>query len=207
MTPQDQPAPPHSDYAARSHATRQRILSSAVKVLAEFGYAGASTVRIQQHAQVSRGRLLHQYAQRDELLLAAVQHLAEARITTIDALLDCPADPRERVRTAITVMWSTYRQDYFWAATELWLAARHNHALAVALREREPALGAAVRAKIDDLFGGDLVAHPRYTSLRELLNSSMRGVALTYAFEPREHADDSHLGLWIDLALRELDLA
>ena len=196
----------YSDYAARSRVTQQHLLDTAVEVLIEHGYSGASTLKIQQRAGVSRGRLLHQYPHRDALLVAAVQHIAEGRVRATHGRTGWPEDPAQRVAAAIDSMWTTYHQGYFWAATELWLAARQNEALAEALRPREHALGAAIREAVDGLFGPDVTAHPRYPAVRDLLNSSMRGVALTYAFDPRDPAADPNLATWRSLALRELDL-
>jgi AcrR family transcriptional regulator len=202
----DEAEPSYRDYAARSRATQQHILDTAVEVLVEHGYSGASTLKIQERAGVSRGRLLHQYPHRDELLIAAVQHLAEARMATLHEDAVWPTDPVERVGAAVRAMWATYHQGYFWAATELWLAARNNAKLAEALGPRERALGSVIRDMTDDMFGAELTARPRYADLREVLNTSMRGVALTYSFEHRSPDADPHLRLWTDLALRELDL-
>lgn len=196
----------YGDYEARSRATQQHILDSAVEVLIEFGYSGASTLKIQERAGVSRGRLLHQYPDRDTLLVAAVQHIAEARVTSTLSLDEWPADAGARIDAAVATLWSTYHQGYFWAATELWLAARSNRRLAEALAPKEQALGIAIRAAIDDMFGPQLAAHPAYVDLRELLNTSMRGVALTYAFDPRDPALDPHVARWQAVARRELGI-
>jgi AcrR family transcriptional regulator len=206
MTADEPTALDHADYAARSRVTQQRILDAAVEVLVELGYSGASTLRIQERAGVSRGRLLHQYPSRDSLLVAAVQRIAEDRVAATGDRPGWPALPAERCAAAVDAMWSTYHQGYFWAATELWLAARHNTALAEALAPREHALGAVIRAAIDALFGPELTSHPRYPALRELLNTSMRGVALSYAFDPRDPPADPHLATWKSLARRELDI-
>lgn len=196
----------HADYAARSLATQKYILDTAVRVLIEFGYSGTSTLKIQERAGVSRGRLLHQYPNRDALLVAAVQHIAKARIQATRGRTDWPTSLGERSDAAVAMMWSTYHQGYFWAATELWLASRHNSALAAALRPREHALGNAIRAAIDEMFGEELAGRPRYAATRELLNTSMRGVALSYAFDRRDPAVDPHLDAWKALARRELEI-
>lgn len=206
MTTPDGAAPSHGDYAARSRVTQQHILDSAVEVLIEHGYSGASTLKIQERAGVSRGRLLHQYPHRDELLVAAVQHLAEVRMAAIHEASSWPTNPAERVAAAVEEMWEMYRQGYFWAATELWLAARNNTKLAEALRPRERALGSFIRDMTAGMFGAELSTHPRYSDLREVLNTSMRGVALTYSFDRRDPQADPHLKVWTDLALRELGL-
>lgn len=199
-----QSGPRYGDYEARSRATQQHILDSAVEVLVEFGYSGASTLKIQERAGVSRGRLLHQYPDRDALLVAAVQHIAEARVTSTMSRDVWPAAAADRIDAAVATMWSTYHQGYFWAATELWLAARSNARLAEALVPKEQALGGAIRSAVDEMFGPELTTRAAYVDLREVLATSMRGVALTYAFDPRDHALDPHVGAWQALARREL---
>lgn len=199
-----QPPGERSDHAARSAATRQRLLDVAVEVLAEVGYAGASTLKIQERAGVSRGRLLHQYPHRDELLVAAVQHLADGRIGGTDERTVWPSDVDARRDAAVEAVWLLYHHAYFWAATELWLAARHNEPLRAALAPAEQELGARIRLSVATMFGPDLAEHPNFPATRELLSTSMRGVALTYAFEPRDPTSDPHLVLWRELARTQL---
>lgn len=191
-------------YAARSQRTRDSLLDAAVEVLIANGYAGASTLKIQQRAGMSRGRLLHQYPNRDDLLVAAAQHLADVRVRSTTEPQERPSARDERCDWAVARMWDTYHEGYFWAATELWLAARYNKPLAKALSPGERAIGREVRAATDELFGPELTSVSVYADTRELLNTSMRGVALTYAFEPRDHHTDPHLKTWCTLARERL---
>lgn len=195
--------PPRRARQQRSVDTRQRLLDAAVEVLDRHGYAGATTVRIQEVAGVSRGRLLHHFPARVDLLVAAVRHLTDARIAEAVEEHAVPDDPRERVERAVGRMWRFYRQRFFWASAELWLAARHDEALRAALLPGEREVGALVRRSSARFFG-DLADHPAYDGLHELLNSSMRGVALTYAFNPRDPDADAHVPAWVGLALRTL---
>lgn len=188
----------------RGIAVQERILDAAVRALVEHGYAGTSTLRIQQMAEVSRGSLLHQFPSRDTLLVAAVQHLAAARFNELSRRTSWPDDPHERIRAAVKAMWSTYHQDYFWAATELWLAARHNTELRASLQEQERVLYRQVRAVTDAMFGAPINQHPDYPRIRETLNTSMRGVALTYAFDHRDSTRAPHLQDWITFAVGAL---
>ena len=68
--------PPLGRREARTATSRARILDAAVACLVESGYSGATTLQIQARAGVSRGRLLHHFPSRDELLVAASRHLA-----------------------------------------------------------------------------------------------------------------------------------
>jgi len=184
----------------RTADSRALILDAAVDCLVELGYAGASTLAIQAKAGVSRGRLLHHFPSRDELLVAAAQHLATTRIKeTEDRVGEQLAGEPEgtaRVDRCIELLWLTFQEPHFWAAIELWTAARTNRALAAALRPAERALREAIRGVSSRLWGPQVCAHPRYEQLRELLFTSMRGAAMPYAFEDRNPATDPHVAIW-----------
>ncbi|MEU3270620.1 TetR/AcrR family transcriptional regulator [Saccharomonospora sp. NPDC006951] len=188
----------------RTQDSRALILDAAVDCLVEHGYAGASTLAIQAKAGVSRGRLLHHFPSRDGLLVAAAQHLATTRLAhterrVAEALTDEPEGP-VRVERCIELLWTTFHEPFFWAAVELWTAARTNPALAAALRPAERQLRDAIRDVADRIWGPAVCAHPRYDELRELLFTSMRGAALPYAFERRSPARDRHVAVWKSVA-------
>ncbi|MBN9102812.1 MULTISPECIES: TetR/AcrR family transcriptional regulator [unclassified Pseudonocardia] len=190
----------------RTATSRARILDAAVACLVESGYAGATTLRIQARAGVSRGRLLHHFPSRDELLVAASRHLATERLRDTGMRVDDLGDhltPAERLDRAVELMWETFSEPHFWAAVELWTAARTNHELRDAVLPEEREILAAVRAGMARFYGPELVSHPRYLHVRDLLFTSMRGVGLTYALEHRDPRTDPHLPMWKDVA-REL---
>src|SRR3954469_9470374 len=126
----------------RSADSRLLILDAAVACLVEDGYAGASTLAVQARAGVSRGRLLHHFPSRAELLVAAAEHLVTSLLAEVErragaGMADEPPGP-ERIGRAIELMWATFQEPPFWAAAELWVAARTDPALRAALRAVEP---------------------------------------------------------------------
>lgn len=190
----------------RSADSRLLILDAAVACLVEEGYAGASTLAVQARAGVSRGRLLHHFPSRAELLVAAAGHLSttlldEVRARAAGVMADQPTG-RERIDRAIELMWATFQEPPFWAAMELWAAARTDPGLRAALRAEERRLRTAIRAVADEIWGREIAAAPLYAELCELLFTSMRGVAIVYAFEDRPAVTDPHVALWKRLAAR-----
>lgn len=181
----------------RAWDTRSRILEAAVACLAEEGYAAATTSRIQARAGVSRGSLLHQFPSKDDLLVAAVQHLATARTADLDGQ---PERTVGDVDASVEALWDTLHGPLFAATLELWLAARANPDLAAVLAPRERELGRVIRTAIADMFGARLAAHPAFPDFSTVLVTSMRGVALTYTFDRRDHRRDPALAIWKRLA-------
>jgi AcrR family transcriptional regulator len=189
--------PPALPVQKRAWDTRTRILEAAVACLAEEGYAEATTSRIQARAGVSRGSLLHQFPSKDDLLIAAVHHLAAARTADLEEQGRRTAGD---VDAAVETLWDTLHGPLFAATLELWIAAKNNPELAAVLSPREHELGRAIRGVVAKLFGPELASRPGFPDLMSLLLSSMRGVALTYTFERRDHRKDPHLALWKRMA-------
>lgn len=186
----------------RTATSRARILDAAVACLVESGYTGATTLRIQARAGVSRGRLLHHFPSRDELLVAASKHLATERMGDTSVRLDDldGLTGADRLDRTIELLWESFSGPHFWASVELWTAARTNEGLRAVLLPQEREIGAVVRRNLATLFGPELVRHPRYPEVRELLFTSMRGIGLTYTLEHRDPRTEPHLDLWKALA-------
>lgn len=186
----------------RTATSRARILDAAVACLIEDGYRGATTLRIQARAGVSRGRLLHHFPSRDQLLVAASGHLATERLRgtwqRVDELTGLHGS--QRLDRAVELMWDTFSEPHFWAAVELWTAARTQPELGAVLLPQEREIGAAIRAGMDRLYGDELVGHPRYAQVRDVIFTSMRGAGMAYAIDRRDPRTDPHLALWKDLA-------
>ena len=194
------PAP--SPVQQRAWDTRTRILEAAVTCLAEEGYTASTTSRIQARAGVSRGSLLHQFPAKDDLLVAAVQHLAAARTTDLDGQ---PERTVGDVDASVQALWDTLHGPLFSATLELWVAAKSNPGLAAVLAPRERELGRAIRAAVADMFGAELAARPGFDELVSVLLTGMRGAALTYTFDPRDHRRDPNLPTWQRLARAYLE--
>ena len=192
------PTTPSSSLPQQQRAwdTRERILAAAVECLAEEGYAATTTARIQARSGVSRGSMLHQFPSKDALLLAAMARLVEVR----RAELEARADRLDDVGDAVEALWDTFRGPLFRATLDLWVAAQHNPDMAVDLARYEHELGREIRTLIARLFGARNAARKGFPDLVSLLLSSMRGTALTYTFQPREHAEEPMLVLWKKLA-------
>src|SRR5580693_949170 len=79
----------------RRDETRRALLDAVVESLIEVGFARTTTLEVQRRADVSRGALLHHFPSKAELLVAAVDHLAEMRARELRLLaLELPKTAR-----------------------------------------------------------------------------------------------------------------
>lgn len=195
----------------RSASSRALILNAAVELLVESGYAGTTTVTIQERAGVSRGRLLHHFRSREAVLVAASQHLAGERIAEMERWVTRSSHGRthgvERVDRATELLWETFHQPYFWAAMELWTVARTHEEIRRSLLPQEQRLGTAIEHVVATMFGPVHSSHPAFPETRELLFTSMRGVAITYTLTDRDPESDPHLPMWQRIAREQLGVA
>ena len=185
----------------RSAAMQARLLDATVASLFQKGYAGTTTLEVQQRAGVSRGALLHHYGSRSELMVAAVEHLGRGRVYEVLALAQASAPSQGRTQWAVEVLWSTYQGPLFVAALELWLAARYDDDLRRALLPQERVLGHTIRGALADLFGAEVSAHPDFAETTELLIDAMRGAAARSVLRTDEQ-DKRLMVMWTGLMAR-----
>ncbi|MEV0431018.1 TetR/AcrR family transcriptional regulator [Micromonospora sp. NPDC050495] len=186
----------------RSVVMRQRLLDATIASLGEKGYAGTTTLEVQQRAGVSRGALLHHYASRTELILAAVEYLLRERFVALQGLTAPP--PREdRLGWAVQALWGTFGGPLFSASLELWLAARNDPELRAALLPQERLFGAASNEWAAGLFG-PAASHPQFPTVLEILLDAMRGAAARAVLRSPS-SDERLLTAWTQLVKSQLE--
>lgn len=186
--------------AERRAATRSALLRATVESLVELGYAHTTTQEVQRRAGVSRGALTHHFTSKAELLLAAMDHLYEEFSASVrQAAEDLPGDSATRVRLGIELVWERFHGPLFVAAMELWAAARTDAELRAALLPHERRLGVQLRELAFEVFGEQVARHPAAEAMYQVLLTSMRGQAMTYALQPDAPRDGQHLQHWLTI--------
>src|SRR5688500_20301348 len=105
----------------RREETRRALLDAAVESLIEVGFARTTTLEVQRRAEVSRGALLHHFPSKAELLVAAVDHLAEMRARELKQLAgQLPDERASRARTdaVLDLLWQCFSGTFFQVAME-----------------------------------------------------------------------------------------
>jgi AcrR family transcriptional regulator len=113
--------------AQKSAMTRDSILDAALDCFITIGYAGTTTAKIADRAQVSRGAMLHHFPSKTELIQAAVEYLhgklLQLYATSIENVThNLPVD--ERNRQGLQGYWKYLSSDLFTAYHELCVAGR-----------------------------------------------------------------------------------
>jgi AcrR family transcriptional regulator len=144
--------------AARSDATRARLLDTTLDLLVEVGWARTTTQLVAERAGLSRGAQLHHFPTKADLVVSAVTHLARKRAAEVRADAERRrATAREGggVEVAVDLLADVFDGPLFLASLELWTAARTDTELRDALLPLERQLGRDLRALSRDLAGAD----------------------------------------------------
>src|SRR5690606_5182439 len=127
--------------AERTAAMRARLLEATVELLVERGFAGTSTTLVSERAGVSRGAQLHHFPTKNDLVVAAVEHITELRGAELaEAVAKLPGG-RRRTRAVLEMLGDHFCSPVFTAALELWVAARTDEQLMAAVSPLELRVG------------------------------------------------------------------
>ena len=155
--------------AERSAAMRTRLLDATVECLVTHGYSGTTTPRIAEMAGVTRGAQIHHFKSKEDLVVAAIEHLAQQRAQAAIHELGRLTDSPDPVSTVLDFMWEVHQGPLFVATIELWIAARTDPVLAQQIRRVEPVVNSALIAAIAQLLPG----HPAQKELRNIAYTAM----------------------------------
>jgi AcrR family transcriptional regulator len=163
----------------RRDETRRALLDATVESLIEVGFARTTTLEVQRRADASRGALLHHFPSKTELLVAAVDHLAEMRAAELKVLAAGLPDGRSRTDAVLELLWQCFSGTFFQVAMELRTAARTDHELRPVLVAAERSLRDRIVAQARKLFGKDVSEHPGLERAMDFTLQFMIGAAMT----------------------------
>jgi len=200
----------------RREETRRALLDAAVESLIEVGFARTTTLEVQRRADVSRGALLHHFPSKAELLVAAVDHLAEMRARELKAFASqLPSDSEKpgrgergedgaggapvpgsdaRTDAVLGLLWQCFSGTFFKVSMELRTAARTDPELRRVLIVAERSLRDRIVAQSRTLFGRAVAEHPGLERALDLTLQLMIGAAMSSVL----HGETAHLDDLID---------
>ena len=180
----------------RRDETRRALLDAAIESLIEVGFARTTTLEVQRRAEVSRGALLHHFPSKAELLVAAVDHLAEMRARELKSLAAQLPTGKPRTDVVLGLLWQCFSGAFFQVAMELRTAARTDAELRSVLVAAERSLRDRIVAQSRTLFSKDVAEHAGFERALDLTLQLMIGAAMTAVLHG--HGQDSQLDDLID---------
>lgn len=164
----------HRTQAQRRAETRVALLEATVQCLVTHGYAKTTTGRIAALAKVSRGAQTLYFRTRDELVGAALAHLAEQRAAAAHARF---SQGPVSVEEALDVLWEECQGVMFDATLELWVASRTDPELRENLHRLERDVARTI-ARAAEAALGDIARRPGFVDDLIFALATVRGLAL-----------------------------
>ena len=165
--------------AERSAGTKAAVLAATVDCLVEEGYSATTATEVARRAGVSLGALVHHFPSKADLLAAAVAHVLELRQAEFRKAMANVDPGADRLDAAIDQLWAAESGPAFVAWVELWVAARTDPELAVAVRRMAEDFDRSSQEVFSELFPPD--EHARTEFLQHGMRFAfalMDGVAL-----------------------------
>jgi AcrR family transcriptional regulator len=190
----------------RTRAMRARLLEATVELLVERGYAGTSTTLVSERAGVSRGAQLHHFPTKQDLVVAAVQHVTEVRGAELAAAAERLPTGARRTKAVLRMLGDHFTSPVFTAALELWVAARTDPALLAEVEPLEQRVGRETHRMTVELLGAD----ESRRGVRELVQATLdlvRGLGLANTISDDRRRRTRILDQWattLDTALEGL---
>ena len=110
--------------AAKSLATKEKIINAVIGIIKESGYSAASSTQIAKRAGVTWGAVQHHFGSKEAILAEVLEksHLKFHEALSDDRFASGSAD--RRITKYIDAAWQHYQGEEYMAALEILLATR-----------------------------------------------------------------------------------
>lgn len=110
--------------AAKSEATRDKVIRAVIGIIRETGFPSATSTEIARRAGVTWGAVQHHFGGKEEILTAVLERSHRAFQRTLASSVFTRGTPEARVAKYVDAAWEHYRGDEYMAAMEILLATR-----------------------------------------------------------------------------------
>lgn len=161
----------------RSRATRLALLEAAVDCLAQVGWSGSTVAVVAERAGVSRGAAQHHFPTREDLFIAAVEHVTATRAAEIRSYIAVHGEEPLSTQRVVELIVDLHTGELFRAALALWVASSSEPQLRERVVELEAKIGRQVHRATVRLLDAD----ERVPGVRALIQATLdlaRGLGL-----------------------------
>lgn len=189
----------------RSRLTRQRLLETTVRCLAERGWSATTVSVVAQEAGISRGAAQHHFPTREALVVAALEYVFEEQRALVERTPQPTGHGPERVRTVVRTLVELYTGDLFRAALHAWTAAAADEHVREVITPLERRFARSVHAAaVEHLDVDDSDPHVR-TLIQTTLDLA-RGLALANLLTDDSKRRHRIVSTWSDVLTDQLDM-
>lgn len=184
--------PVRRSQAERSETMRARLAEAAYTTIAQGGVQALRLRAVAEAAGVSQGALLHHYADKNSLVLAAIEYALSLARDDSAFWLDQPSDePATLLRSLLGELRGFFFSDRFWVAIGITMEASKDLTLTPTIRAAVSGLRTPVyQAWIDRLVGAGWRANDAARMVRSGSALMAGGAIRRFWAEPDDIAGD-----------------
>ena len=191
----------------RSRDAQERLLAATIDILMTRGYAGLTTKEVAKSSGLSNGALVHHFATKAELVVAATASVYEAAIQRGQRVAKSPEASQRPIEGFITDCLSVYFDWPFLVALEIIVLARTDEAL----RERILPVMDHYRRTTNELWlkvfeDAGMSPAQSWTVLNLTLNL-IRGMAVNRMWSHDDKYYETCLSEWVNLVTAHIKQA
>jgi len=164
----------------RSAETRESLISAAIEVIAEVGYATATTAAIAERASVSRGAIQYHFQSKSDLTVAIMEAIAIELNFRFDVAELAKAPLETRLDAMIEHYWRVFHGPMFRAGLSIWVALSGDAALATRVETSLKTLREHISIVWHDLFSDVPCSSQHLTSILHIVMAALRGSAIAF---------------------------
>lgn len=182
----------------RSRQTRERLLRSAIQVLAHEGWASATVAAVAQRAGVSRGAAQHHFPTREALISSTLEQIFDDLTLNADTLVQPDVNDPGRVRMAVERAVSIYTGTEFKASLQVWAAAASDPALRELILPMEARFARAAHRVTVAALDPD-GTNPRAHRVAQVTLDLARGLGLADTLSDDSRRRAQVLDTWVEM--------
>ena len=182
----------------RSRQTRERLLRSAIQVLAHEGWASATVAAVAQRAGVSRGAAQHHFPTREALISSTLEQIFDDLTLNADTLVQPDVNDPRRVRMAVERAVSIYTGTEFKASLQVWAAAASDPALRELILPMEARFARAAHRVTVAALDPD-GTNPRAHRVAQVTLDLARGLGLADTLSDDSRRRAQVLDTWVEM--------
>jgi len=179
--------PPRRTQSERSALTREKVIQAVVDCIADEGLSKTTAARIAKRAGVTWGAIVHQFGDKDSVLLAVLERsFGNLSKSVAQAMAGGARTPRERVSWLVDETWQRLTAPSFHAFLEIVLDRRRERGDSALKARQEEIIIGSNKQIWTDLFGEFGVDPATIDPVRTLASASLLGMAILSMIGPRK---------------------
>lgn len=190
--------------AQKSASTRKQIVEACLECLIKQGYAQTTTPRIAEVAGLSRGAMMHHFANRLTVIQAAIEYLHAKRLRAFRRAVSTLPEDKPHLHDALVAYWRQVTHPLFVAFHELAVASRTDADLERILKPAKDAFYQEWYRLAVDLFPEWQSDKANFDLALNLVQATLEGMALSRISATVDEEAEARLIAYLEVCLRAL---